>query len=104
MDTPQDQIDTAAPKADASGVALVNGYPLNRRLRAEALSAAGKTDDPDGLVTSGDIAAAGVRLKAETPSLAMPKADLAAIADRTPGASSDGTKADILGSITSAGA
>jgi len=51
------------PKADDNGVALHGDYPLNLRLRAEALAKDGKDSDPDDRVSPDTIAEAGARLK-----------------------------------------
>lgn len=64
----------------ATGIAYTGDYPTNRLMRAEALSRAGLSADPDDLVTEDAIADAGARLadeeaeraereRAETPSL-----------------------------------
>lgn len=72
--------DTRPPVVDAAtGVHMAGAdgkYPLNHRLRAEAMAADGVTTDPDGLIGDDVIADAAKRLKAEpkaeaveTPSL-----------------------------------
>lgn len=60
---------TAPPETDeATGIAMLNGYPVNLRLRAEALSKDGKAEDPDGLVAAELIEDAGDRLARERSS------------------------------------
>jgi hypothetical protein len=61
-----------APKLDeftaarqAEGFAIEGLYPANLRLRAEALSIAGKTEDPDKIIGADMIASTGERLAAE---------------------------------------
>lgn len=57
------EADFAPPEMDqATGIALLGGYPVNRRLRAEALFQAGKSTDEMGEVTDDAIAEAGERL------------------------------------------
>lgn len=59
-------VETAPPAQDPeTGVALAGGYPVNHRLRAEALFKAGKEEDPDAIVSNELIADAGARLKAD---------------------------------------
>jgi len=71
-DTPQ----TQPPAVDeATGFALQGGFPLNARLRAEALADAGKTTDPEGLVDEDLIASTGERLIAERADAAKAEAD-----------------------------
>ena len=55
------------PKVTEAGVAIYGEYPANHRLRAEALAADGKDEDPDGIVAPELIADAGKRMKAEKP-------------------------------------
>jgi len=77
------------PKLDEkTGVALHGDYPVNSRLRAEALASDGKAEDPDGLVSRELIEDAGKRLAADREAEAearrisprMTVADLEAIA------------------------
>lgn len=80
---------TAAPAMTADGVAMAGDYPLNHRLRAEALADAGKSTDPDGLIADDLIAATADRLtreRADEPSMAWTRDRLAELAARTPGA------------------
>lgn len=62
----QTVVETApALTEEATGIALhADGYPVNLRLRAERLSAAGETTDEAGHVTDDAIAEAGERLAA----------------------------------------
>jgi len=53
------------PATNDQGFALLDAYPLNLRLRAEALVKDGKETDDAGLVSDDDIAATKVRLDAE---------------------------------------
>lgn len=54
---------TAPAKTDPkTGTTYVGKYPLNHRKRAEALAAAGKTEDPDGLIEPDLIADAKARV------------------------------------------
>lgn len=56
---------TAPPAvAEDTGIALVGKYPLNHRLRAEALHKAGVKSDPDNIIDAEAIAAAGPRIAA----------------------------------------
>lgn len=48
-------IETAAPEAGKDGVAMSGKFPLNHRLRAEALAKAKKDADPDGIVDADAI-------------------------------------------------
>lgn len=52
------------PPVNEAGFPLVGGYPLNSRLRSEALAQAGVTTDPDGIVSDEHIAATGAQLEA----------------------------------------
>jgi hypothetical protein len=55
---------TGLPQADKdTGVAMYGEFPLNHRLRAEALADAGLDKDPDGIVTAELIKDAGERLE-----------------------------------------
>lgn len=108
---------TRPPAMTPEGVALDGGYPANLRLRAEALVADGKAEDPLGHVTPEFIAATAERLEAEAkdaaerarqaeagkPSLSWTKADLAAEAVRlgVP-VEGDANKAAILAAIEGA--
>jgi len=56
---------TAAPAMTKEGVALAGKYPLNLRLRAEALATDGKAKDPDGLASDELIASTKDRLDRE---------------------------------------
>jgi hypothetical protein len=58
-------VDTAPPATTSAGVALHGEYPLNSRLRAEAMADADVTTDPDGLITDELIAETRDRLAAE---------------------------------------
>lgn len=54
---------SASPIEDKdTGVPMVGSYPLNHRLRAEALAAAGEAEDPDALISPALIADAKGRL------------------------------------------
>lgn len=53
---------TAPPKTRKDGTAMSGAYPLNHRLRAEALCKDGKTTDPDGLISAELIADTKARL------------------------------------------
>jgi hypothetical protein len=55
-------VETQAPATDENGFALEGSYPANRRLRAERLFDDGEDEDPDGVLTPEDIAAAGERI------------------------------------------
>jgi hypothetical protein len=99
------------PQHDAAtGVAMHGDYPLNTRLRAEALSDAGQHDDPDGLVSPELIRDAGARLQAEraeaeaaTPSMAWSRDRLAKEAARLKReVPEDATKAVLLDAINAA--
>jgi hypothetical protein len=64
--TERDRDETTAPPAmTEDGVALHNDYPVNHRLRAEALADAGETTDPDALISDELIAATKDRLDRE---------------------------------------
>jgi len=56
------------------GFAIDGGYPVNHRLRAEALSKAGIAEDPAGHITADMIAATGERLAAEARDAAAAEA------------------------------
>lgn len=76
---PDEKNETAPPAIDPdTGVALVGGYPLNHRLRAEALAQDGKAEDPDGVVSPELIADASARMKrdAQAEVNAQAKADV----------------------------
>lgn len=69
-------IETAPPAMNAeTGVAMDGDYPHNHRLRAEALSRAGKEADPDGLVSDDVIADAGKRMEAADKAAKQAEAD-----------------------------
>lgn len=96
-----------------TGVAMHGEYPLNSRLRAEALAGDGKGEDPDKLVTPELIADAADRLareKAEAdkaakaaPSMKWTEKALRDEADRLGVAvTADNDKADILAAIEAA--
>lgn len=59
------ELDSFTAELAAQGFAIVDGYPANNRLRAEALAKAGKAEDPSGQITPELIAATGERLAAE---------------------------------------
>jgi len=50
---------------EGTGIAMAGGYPVNHRLRAEALADAGKDKDPTGDVSPELIAETAKRLAAE---------------------------------------
>lgn len=59
-------MDTQPPEVEeATGIALVGGYPVNHRLRAEAMAREGVDHDPSDLITGDLIAATRDRLAAE---------------------------------------
>lgn len=59
--------ETKPPETRKSdGVAMSGGFPVNHRLRAEALAEAGKTADPDDMVSQEAIADAKARLARAT--------------------------------------
>ncbi len=61
-----DDTEYQPPEVDeATGVSLHKGLPVNRRLRAEALVAAGETTDPEGMVDDDTIADTAKRLAGE---------------------------------------
>lgn len=63
-ETENDVVETALPATrEGDGVALHGDYPLNHRLRAEALAKDGKTTDPDNMVSDELIVDAGERMK-----------------------------------------
>jgi len=81
------------PATNEEGHALEGEYPHNRRLRAEALAKAGKTTDPDGIVTDELIAETADRLEREdraaeeeaaasTPTMDMTRDEIDAIGAR----------------------
>lgn len=103
----------------ATGIAYTGDYPTNRLMRAEALSRAGLSTDPDDLVTEDAIADAGARLAdedaeraereraaaAETPSLSWSRDALVEYAARHGAAHEEtATKAVILDAINLAAA
>jgi len=100
------------PETNAQGFAMLGGYPVNLRLRAEALSDAGEASDPNGLVPDSFIAAAGTRLAAERAEEAakhppvserMTRDQLVDQAGKEGVAVEDGhTKADIVANIETA--
>lgn len=104
------------PAVNDQGFAMAGAYPLNFRLRAEALSQAGKTTDPDGLVDDAAIEDAGKRLAADAaardanpataaPSLSMTRDQLVEAAEaRGLTVAPNDTKATILDAITAADA
>lgn len=58
--------ETAPPiVAEETGVAMHGKYPLNHRLRAEALAKAGRKSDPDDLITDSVIEATRDRIDQE---------------------------------------
>lgn len=62
---------TAEP-ANVYGVAMLGDYPLNFRLRAEAMAAAGVTTDPDGAISDDLIASTVERLAVQTRAAVRP--------------------------------
>lgn len=56
---------TAPPKTDDAGIVQHGGYPLNHRMRAEAMARAGVTTDEMGLIDDDLIAETVDRLKVE---------------------------------------
>jgi len=58
-------VETEAPRTDEAGVAMDGDYPANHRLRAEALAADNKVEDPDNIVSPELIADAADRVEAE---------------------------------------
>lgn len=62
-DTDADRVTNGPSTEPETGVALDGDYPLNHRLRAEALAAEGKSEDPGGLVSPELIADAGERME-----------------------------------------
>lgn len=71
-DTPQ----TLPPAIDeATGFALQGGYPVNARLRAEALADAGQTTDPEALIDDNLITSTAERLEAERADAQKAQAD-----------------------------
>lgn len=99
---------TADPATNEQGFAMLGDYPLNHRLRAEALATAGVATDPDGAVSDELIAATKDRLAQEkadaassTPSLKWTRDQLVAEANRVGAAfEADATKPTILSAIT----
>jgi hypothetical protein len=74
---------TGLPTADKeTGVATYGEFPLNHRLRAEALAKAKLEKDPDGIVTPELIVDAGERLEREAK--AEEEAKAAELAARPP--------------------
>ena len=55
---------TKPPETRKDGVAMEAGLPANHRLRAEALVANGKTEDPGGIISKALIADTKERIKA----------------------------------------
>lgn len=76
MDSPADDAAETfnPPKTNEAGFAMSGDYPLNSRLRAEALAQAGKETDPDGIVSDEDIAGTVKRLAAEAKAEKSPRA------------------------------
>lgn len=71
--------DWGPPQVREDGVHLgPGGLPFNHRLRAEALAAAGKTRDPDAIVSEELIADTRKRLAAEAKAEAQAEAQPAA--------------------------
>lgn len=114
-DTANAAADWSPPKTDeATGVAMQGDYPLNSRLRAEALAQAGKATDPDALITDELIADAADRLQREAaaeqqaarnaPSMRWTEAKLREHAATIPGLAipDDFDKSDILKAIEGA--
>lgn len=119
-DEKDEALDTRPPVVDeATGVHMAGAegkYPLNHRLRAEAMAAEGVTTDPDGLIGDDVIADAAKRLKAdakaaaiETPSLSWSRDKLLAHVDELRAAGrqiapieTDANKAAILDAINAA--
>lgn len=62
---PNDGSTWSPPKRGEGGVELAGEWPLNHRLRAEAMATAGVTTDPDGLIDDALIVDAGERLAAD---------------------------------------
>jgi hypothetical protein len=59
------EVETAPAEVDAeTGVYMSGNYPLNDRLRAEALVGAKRTTDPDGLISDAMIADVADQMKA----------------------------------------
>lgn len=99
---------------EKTNVAMQGGYPLNFRLRAEALAADGKATDPESLIEDDLIADAAGRLEREkkaadeaarnAPSMKWTEDKLRKHAATIPGLviPDDYDKADILKAIESA--
>lgn len=114
--TPEDALKARGIDA-ATGFATDGKWPVNGRLRAEAMAAAGETTDPDGIVSDELIAATKDRVEREVaeeerqraqvetnaPSLKWTKDELTAEAARR-GAlvETDANKAAILAAIEAA--
>lgn len=62
---PAADVATKPPLTAKDGTAMNGLYPLNNRLRAEALANEGKTEDPDGIIEPDVIASTGERLERE---------------------------------------
>jgi hypothetical protein len=99
------------PKTTSEGVAVIetpNGeYPVNHRLRAEAMARDGLTTDKDGRISDELIAATAERLDREEagrPSMDWTRDKLVAFAAKLPGVTheSDANKRAILDAINAA--
>jgi hypothetical protein len=79
MTTKSDETKWGPQQRDQNGTFLAGaaGLPANHRLRAEVLVAAGKAEDPDGIITEELIADTAARLNAEKAAAAKPKAGAA---------------------------
>jgi len=115
--SPAEDAATASPALNEQGFAMHGDYPLNGRLRAEALATAGLETDPDGMIGDDLIADAAGRLERQrdedariaaeqekaTPSLRWTREELAAEADRRRASyETDANKAAILDAINAA--
>jgi len=113
-DTAPPELSPAVQSLADAGFAIADGWPVNHRLRAEALAQAGEGEDPAGYLTAEQIAETAERLEAEAaearereeqaaPSEKWRRDDLVNAAAAR-GLDTTGTKAELVKSITAADA
>jgi hypothetical protein len=120
MDTATDKVEAAAPEISGrnaelaeQGFAMHGAYPLNHRLRAEALVDAGISSDPDGLIGDDLIVDTRDRVAAEAAALVAAKRELSDMkvaelrdlaVERGVNVEPNATKADLISALQPAAA